>query len=350
MIADNDLDHFSDYDINEMEEIGSSDKVDFIVIRDRLDTSKGINVYWIFKDEDRVRIRSPIVKVYDELDMCDTKTINETISYVINNFPSEKYALILWSHGSGAVPKWYNPLWFGEDYSHKSRFDIDELIKGIKEFKFEFIAFDGCSMADVEIVDAFLEITKYLIFSQTEILAEGYPYDRVMKHLLEIDKDNIEFKLIEVAKEYISYCLEREEQHKRSGSISVVKVEAINNFTYTISNWISEIVRYVNIYDILSVMSNSQRVSYIYTFKRDLISFLTELNANSSNKVDISHIFKTYNEMVLYEAHTENYLGGISLSNLRGLNVFLPLTEDTNLINYYRGKRWYSNSGMFFIY
>lgn len=126
MIADNDLDYFSDEDINEMEEIGSSDKVDFIVIRDRLDTSKGINVYWIFKDEDRVRIRSPIVKVYDELDMCDTKTINETISYVINNFPSEKYALILWSHGSGAVPKWYNPLWFGEDYSHKSRFDIDE--------------------------------------------------------------------------------------------------------------------------------------------------------------------------------------------------------------------------------
>lgn len=224
------------------------------------------------------------------------------------------------------------------------------LIKGIKEFKFEFIAFDGCSMADVEIVDAFLEITKYLIFSQTEILAEGYPYDRVMKHLLEIDKDNIEFKLIEVAREYISYYLEREEQHKRSGSISVVKVEAINNFTYTISNWISEIVRYVNIYDILSAMSNSQRVSYIYTFKRDLISFLTELNANSSNKVDISHIFKTYNEMVLYEFHTENYLGGISLSNLRGLNVFLPLTEDTNLINYYRGKRWYSNSGMFFIY
>ncbi len=33
MIADNDLDHFSDYDINEMEEIGSSDKVDFIVKR-----------------------------------------------------------------------------------------------------------------------------------------------------------------------------------------------------------------------------------------------------------------------------------------------------------------------------
>lgn len=283
--------------------------------------------------------------------MCDTKTINETISYVINNFPSEKYALILWSHGSGAVPKWYNPLWFGEDYSHSGRFDIDELIRGISGFKFEFIAFDGCSMADVEVIDAFLGVTKYLIFSQTEILAEGYPYDRIMKHLLEIHKDNIESGLIEVAKEYINYYLgKEEEEYKRSGSITVLKVEGITNFTYAISNLIIEIVKYVNTYDILDAMSNSQKVSHIYTFKRDLISFLTELNANSSNKVDISHIFKTYNEMVLYEAHTENYLGGISLSNLRSLNVFLPLTEDTNLINYYRSKRWYSNSGMFFIY
>lgn len=354
MIADNDLDYFSDGDINEMEEVGSTEGIDIVVVRDRLSISKpgGVNVYWISKDNDRGKIKSPIMISYGEMDMCNSNTLRKVLEDITNLFPSTRYGLVLWSHGSGMVPKWYKPQWFGEDVSGGSRFDIRELVEGLKGFEFEFIAFDGCSMADVEIIPYFSGITEYLIFSQVEILAEGYPYHTMLNKIV-IGAGEVEERLKRGCAEFLEYYRCKEEEVYKSGSISMVKVENFGEFEKKVSNYISLVMSFVGSNGILSEMSNIQRVSYVYNFKGDLMDLLGRLEKVISNDV-VSSVFEeveeSFRSMLLYEGHTEKYLGSMSLSNLNGLNVFLPLVEDTNLIEYYKKTGWYSNSGMFAVY
>lgn len=125
------------------------------------------------------------VKSEDEL-MSDPETLKAFINYCHDNYPAEKYDLILWDHGGGPTGG------FGVDQHDEDEetMPFDGLIKafsdnkvtdsdsdGKQDGRFDFIDFDACLMSSVELTLVFAKYTDYYIASPETEPGYGQDYE-----------------------------------------------------------------------------------------------------------------------------------------------------------------------------
>lgn len=143
---------------------------------------------------------------------CLPATLSQVIADTRALAPAIKgYSMIMWSHGSGWLPHNMRPARvapkpaakgitklitdiepsgaqysFGDGlYSFSSTFEINDLAAALpSDMKFEYIAFDACFMAGVEVAYQLRDKTKYFIASSAEILGAGFPYTDAMPYIL----------------------------------------------------------------------------------------------------------------------------------------------------------------------
>lgn len=168
-----------------------------------------------------------VLKDYGKINPCLPATINRVLEDTRAFAPAKiGYSMILWSHGSGWLPRDMhpakiapnpnaagatkltvgvggnaaensadNPLGysFGDGlYSYKSTFEINELVAAVpSDMVFDYVAFDACYMASVEAAYQFRHKTRYFIASAAEILANGFPYDKAIPSILRGDAASI---------------------------------------------------------------------------------------------------------------------------------------------------------------
>jgi hypothetical protein len=108
MDADNNLELPGLLDLNEMEAAGSSEQVNVIVQIDRALGESTLDGDWsdtrryrILGDGDRNLLNSEPLQSLGEQNMGDPQVLADFISWGIQSFPANRYALILWDHGAG---------------------------------------------------------------------------------------------------------------------------------------------------------------------------------------------------------------------------------------------------------
>ena len=99
MAGENSLSHAGDDDLKEMREVGSSSDVNILVQFDR-GGNVGTNRYYIQKGG----IDEKIESLGGKIDSGDPETLKGFIDWSSDNYPANRYALILWDHGSGWEP------------------------------------------------------------------------------------------------------------------------------------------------------------------------------------------------------------------------------------------------------
>ena len=109
--------------------------------------------------------------------MADPETLKSFINYSVENYPADKYDLILWDHGGGPA------MGFATDqHTPAENISFSELVDAFSDNavtkdggKFDFIDFDACLMGSVDLTLAFADYTDYYIASpETE---PGYGQD-----------------------------------------------------------------------------------------------------------------------------------------------------------------------------
>jgi len=106
--AKNNLEPFGIKDVNEMEAVGSTSRVNVVVELGRLGSDDGKEPVWkgqrrflVKKDSDSNKITSPIVMDIPKADMGDYRHLVEFGKWAKQNYPARKYMLVVWNHGSG---------------------------------------------------------------------------------------------------------------------------------------------------------------------------------------------------------------------------------------------------------
>ena len=104
----NDLERFAMKDLNEMEMVGSTAKMNIVVEMGRMDGYdasdgdwKGTRRFLIKKDTDTAKVTSPVVEDLGKVDMGDYKSLAAFGKWAKKKYPAKKYMLIVWNHGSG---------------------------------------------------------------------------------------------------------------------------------------------------------------------------------------------------------------------------------------------------------
>ena len=124
--------------------------------------------------------------------------------------PAESYAMIVGCHGMGWLPAGatvsgtsaakgtsasagldLETRYFGHSSDAEWQCDISVLADGITATgtQMDYILFDACYMANVEVAYELRNATRYLIASPAEIMAAGVPYGEAGTYLLDMDLD-----------------------------------------------------------------------------------------------------------------------------------------------------------------
>lgn len=99
---------------------------------------------------------------------------------------AEHYGVIIWAHGFGpgnltAQPHNTNNLTFGHYLSDSQvRKALQQALKNHPPKQLDFIGFDACHMATIEVAASLRPFARYMIASEQTIRALGWPYHRIL--------------------------------------------------------------------------------------------------------------------------------------------------------------------------
>jgi len=197
--ADNNLEDAGINDMNEMEKIGSTDRVNIVVQMDRIDGYDTTNGDWtgarrfhVEKDNDPVTLNSPSLQDLGEVNMGDPEELIRFVDWSISNYPAEKYALVLWDHGGAFRGICYDDTVPGlpaGEYDMINMSDMHYAAEQIYQIagnrKIDLWGFDACLMAQVAVLYEIKDFAKVGVASGYNEPGDGWPYDPVLGPLVD---------------------------------------------------------------------------------------------------------------------------------------------------------------------
>ena len=131
-----------------------------------------------------------------KISMGEPDTLRDFILYGYENYPAKKYGLILWDHGGGSIAGFGHDEKFND--ASLTLLDMKQAFEeaGLRENKLEFLGFDACLMATIEMAVIAADYANVLIAS--EDLEPGDGWDYVFLGALNENPNMCGFKLGEI--------------------------------------------------------------------------------------------------------------------------------------------------------
>lgn len=331
--ADNDLEGYALTDVAEMISIGSSDDVNIVI---QVDRTQGYDDTWAdFTDTRRFYVTRQnsldglrSVEQLGEVDMGTAESLADFIIWGVNNYPAEKYSLIIWSHGGG-----WNGI--GPDYDdNQSMLTIDEINTGISVAReqtgidpFEFIGFDACLMSQLEVYQALQGHAKYGIAAEEVIPGRGYNYTATLTHLVNNPNTSVEDLLTVMVDSYMEFYSTFElASAYRFFDLHAINLDALDGLNSALADFVS--VANDNMSDVFNAIGVARVGAQGFSYASDSFEFvdlidIMRLIEQGSQVPDVQNaaqavIDATINS-VLYTRTTA------SMPGAQGMSIYFPI-------------------------
>ncbi|MBN1874825.1 MAG: hypothetical protein JXA33_11395 [Anaerolineae bacterium] len=183
-------------DLNEAERVGSSANLNIIAQIDRYQAGfmgdgnwTGTRRYHVRQDDDLNVVSSDMVMDLGEVNMASGDTLVDFATWAIDNYPADKYLLILSDHGMGWPGGWSDATATGRSGQLPLQMilgdnlylnELDQTLEKIRAQsgidQFEMIGMDACLMGHIEVMSALAPHARYAVFSQETEPALGWAY------------------------------------------------------------------------------------------------------------------------------------------------------------------------------
>ena len=329
----------------------------------------------VYKDKKDRIIRDTVLVMDSNTIAASSETIRTVLEYVKENFPANRYGTLISSHGTGWAPENYcnKPEEFDEvpedNFWQKMgrerviaaplmegtpdvksigvhnvtrneliEIDITDLANNIP-MKMDYIIFDACFMGCVEVAYELKDVCDKVIFSPTEILADGMDYTTMLSYLFNGSAPDLKG----FSDNYFKYY-DKKSGINRSATISLVdcnKLEALAQACKDIfESQRSEIAEmdksYIQGYF-------RERYKSIHGWFYDLESIVEHTDANAEQ---IEAFKDALNSCILYKAATSWFMSEIQIHEYSGLSMYLPYDDRTYLNNFYKTLKWNMDTGL----
>ena len=340
MIADNDLDFYATANINEMETfIAQNPEAGSVYVYiDRAKNRKTAHpiLYQITADTS-AKINSKIIKVYPENNSANEKVFAEALSQVqticaINNE--------LWSHGSAWLPESVSLASqratavksFGLDQTmannenHNAEMDVRKLAIILNNYHFDFILFDACFMASIEVFYELRNTTDYIIASPTEVLATGFPYKDILTDMLSA---TVNYQ--KIAQKYVAF-FQQKKGVLQSASVVTVKTADLPQFATLFKYYLNTISREIT--DQKWLQYSQDEVDYLFDLGQ-VADYLQKEQTNKELTEQLGRLITNYH-------HTSYFFGKIPLQKSSGISIYIPqsATLQNDEYEFYKTLSW----------
>ena len=317
----NSLDSFSDLNINQMEQLGSNDKINIIVQWGSLSRS-GVQRLLIQKDNKPLEVTSPVIQNRGAVDMGDWHQLVDFAGWAQSQYPAKHTFIVVWNHGNG----WHRPEFVTKDISYDDRtghsIKTEELGQAMQQIalqlghKVDIYASDACLMGMIEVAAEMKDSVNYFIGSQDLEPGAGWPYNTFLKQWQSQPKAS--------ARE-ISQILSREYKTAYSGGIyghgsatmSVFDLNYIDDYHQAVKNFTSEMMQ----------MSSSKKTAVLEALQsskffdktdyRDMMDFTHKMMASALIKKSGEDLKIAHNKLVIANDQNQDQV-------TYGLSIWLP--------------------------
>jgi len=333
MGADNNLSTAGLFDLNEMESVGSDDKIkialqaEFSAFYTDFDSiGRAYNGetlrFLVQADGNPDNIDLAAGQSIGNVDMGAPATLTRFIQWAATTHPAQHYALVIWDHGAG----WKKSALFKgavQDESSNTFMSLPELAGAVRNagIHLDVINFDACLMAMYEVAYEFAGLADYMVFSEEVEPGNGDPYDTILADLKSrptMTGAELSQSIVEKYHAYYSTPGTRQEKTTKSA----VDMARIPDLHSAMLNFADALVRD---YDAVSgvvaqVQANAQKFEYAANL--DLYDFTARI-ANRLPAGGVRQAALTVNNAVT-QAVIANRTTGPAVNDAYGLAVFVP--------------------------
>ncbi len=285
-----------------------------------------------------------IIKEYSGNSSCDPDVLKDVLNTAADEFPSDSYGLILWSHSTGWLPPGYYDTHpeslinyidpyagivksFG--YDEGEEMELTDIADAIP-FKLNFMIFDACFNGGIETVYEFKDKSDYIVASPTEILATGFPYDKIMDPLLKYSNLN---EVCELFYQYYAF-----DSGYDSGTISLYNTKYAGELAEAARQIFSIYRSNIANIDLSSVQPYFRMGKHWFYDLNDMMNAIAP-------EGDLSAFRSALAKVVIGKWYTPSFLD-INILRYSGISTYLPKPADNELDTYYERYKWNSDTGM----
>jgi hypothetical protein len=224
LAGDNNLSSAGEKDLGEMRSVGSTDDVNIVAEFDRIGSGH---------ETRRYHIQHERVESLGETDSGDPNVLLNFLEWTAQNYPADRYGLVLWNHGSGWMPeemdkvaRSVNAVDYNEREANQRstsslgrslfRTTLQKIYKtpsanerailsddgtghsldtvelghvlaqAVEMFgkKLDLLGMDACLMSNLEVAYQAQEYVNYIVASEENEPNDGWAYDRVLAYLV----------------------------------------------------------------------------------------------------------------------------------------------------------------------
>ncbi len=223
-------------DISEMLRAGCGENVNVVI--ETLGTRKWQG-YGISGDTaQRWRVNgSELELVQDNLGQLDSTvegTLSDFISWAATDYPADRYILLFWDHGGGAVYGYGYDEW----QSESDALTMDEIRNVLQEHQdthFDFIGMDACLMSSLEVCLILAPYCNYSVLSEDFESGIGWYYTDWLKAL----EENPGISCVELGKVIVDTMLAANKADKQGGGDATLAVIDESHIESLFQAWIN---------------------------------------------------------------------------------------------------------------
>ncbi|MFA6003007.1 MAG: clostripain-related cysteine peptidase [Elusimicrobiota bacterium] len=330
--AKNNLEQFGLADVNEMEEVGSTDKVKIVVELGRIAGYDGTDGNWvgqrryvIRKDNNPKKISSLPLEKIPKADMGDWRHLVDFVKWAKATAPAKHYVLVVWNHGSGwskmSADKLPNDAWIqgisydDETGNHMTTPDMRLAMEKIG--KVDIFASDACLMQMAEVGYQIKDYADYIVASEETEPGDGYTYDKFLGPLAaKADMSSLDLARL-MAQAYTQHYAEINQAAQQS----VVRAAALPQLLSKLTAWTVLAMNGKNGDKIKAAVSHAQ--SFAYNDNKDLLHFI-QLVDSSAKDTSLKRYSAELENFIANEVVMGNNATGDKLANAKGLAIYLP--------------------------
>jgi clostripain len=325
--ADNNLEPYGVMNLEWLEAVGSVEgEVNFVVLMDTM--TDFADLLYVEAGE------STRIEGYGfpkEVNMADPGVLTDFVVTAVNEYPAEKYALILWDHGGG----WRGLCW--DDSTEllpdgsEDCITMVELRTALDDAKeqthevMDVVGFDLCLMAMPEVAYQVRDLADYVVFSEETVPGYGFPYEAIASDLVttpSMDGEQLSSMIVE---DYAAYYSSMTGYY--DWTMSAFNMTYMDEVTETVdalgTSLLNGLDEYMN--SIQKDLIAAQK--YYYPYNVDLKGFAMNLyNDPTIDDQDIKDAAKAVAEAV--EDGVSAYINSLHNDESYGLAIYVPSTND----------------------
>lgn len=273
--------------------------------------------------------RLQVVHRYEENNSADPLVWASVLQEMEERYPSPSYGLVLFSHATGWLPEGsYNTAALRSVVKDKNEeMELADFAYGIPDRMFDFIIFETCHMAGIEVAWELKDKTSFIIASSAEIVSPGFVpiYPQALPCLCEPEANLKRFIEI-VAEDYKT----------RQGDYGSLTLSLID------TGGLEEVAASVK--GCAWPLPMDEDVQTFDRYGKNLFFDFYDAFSQSMTSQQAASLRMAVDRSVVYKVSTEQFMpssGGFDIVSHSGLTTYIPQKEYPNLNDTYKNLKWY---------